>query len=90
MKTIFKSSAIIITLMLIALSCNNSEPFPKEWKDEYKAECVKEASVSLSNKQAVEFCNCTLEKIIKDYSSGKVADEVISGWTEEITNEDGH
>ncbi len=51
-----------------------------EWhkvaKEAYIEECVKEASKSISYKEANNYCECTLKKMMKKYPNALDADKV--------------
>ena len=68
---------VIPTLILFSIfliSCNGGG-FSQKWKNDFKNECVKNAKVNLSNRDAMEYCNCALGLVIGEFGSVSAANK---------------
>ena len=71
-KMNIKTICVIFLFSINLISCDNAG-FSQEFKDNFKTNCVRQASVNLSS-QAKPYCDCVLGVVMTKYDSGSEAD----------------
>ena len=69
-----KKTIIIFLFSASLISCNGGG-FSQKWKNDFKNECVKNAEVNLSTRDAIEYCNCALGLVIGEFGSESAANK---------------